>query len=161
MAFNSREYEWADITLVLGGRDVTGIRAIKYSEAIEREALYAKGRYPHGIQSGNVAYEGEITLLQSELEALVLAGGGSIINLRGLGGIVSYGDLTNGDAPSVDAIENLYFTKSEKELKQGDKFMEVKLPFICTRIAPAAQAYHLHYSLNKNYLQCQRQHKNK
>lgn len=98
MAFDSREYEWSDITLILGKRDVTGIRGVKYTEKIEREALFAKGRHAHSIQSGNVSVEGEITVLQSELEALTKAGKGSILNLKGLTGIVSYGDIENGDA---------------------------------------------------------------
>jgi len=136
MAFDSREYEWADMTLVLGSRDVTGIRAIKYSEKIEREAYYAKGRYPHGIQSGNVSYEGEITVLQSELEALIVAAGGSILRLKGLRANVSYGDLSKMDAVVTDSLESIYFTDNTKELKQGDKFMEVKLPFICVNIRP-------------------------
>lgn len=134
MTFDSREYEWADLTLVLGGRDVTGIRGIKYSEKIERERLYAKGRYAQGIQSGNVTYEGEITVLQSELQALIIAGGGSILKLKGLQANVSYGNATNMDAVFTDSLEGIYFTESTNELKQGDKFMEVKLPFVCIRI---------------------------
>lgn len=47
MAFDSREYEWADITVILAGRDVTGLRGIKYSEKQEKEAIYAKGCEPH------------------------------------------------------------------------------------------------------------------
>lgn len=132
--FDSRQYEWADLSLNLGGRDITGIRAVKYSEKIEREALYAKGRYPHSVQSGNVAYEGEITILQSELEALIKAGNGSVLNLRGLTGTFSYGDLANGATLTTDQMIGIHFTESAKELKQGDKNMEVKLPFIATRL---------------------------
>lgn len=132
--FDTREYEWADVTLILGGRDVTGVRGVKYTEKIEREPLYAKGRYPHSIQSGNVSIEGEITLLQSELEALVQAGKGSILKLKSMAAVVSYGDPLNGDAVITDRIEGLYFTESTKELKQNDKNMEVTLPFVATRV---------------------------
>lgn len=136
MSFDSREYEWADLTLILGGRDVTGIRGVKYTEKIEREPLYAKGRYAQGIQSGNVSYEGEFTLLQSELQALIIAAGGSILKLKGLQANVSYGNPVNMDSVVTDALEGIYFTESTNELKQGDKFMEVKLPFLCTRVRP-------------------------
>ena len=44
MKFNSREYEWADVSVVIGARSLTGIRGVQYSEAQEKEALYAKGR---------------------------------------------------------------------------------------------------------------------
>ena len=70
--FNTREYEWSDVTVVLAGQDVIGLRGISYSSAQEKEALYAKGNKPHGIQSGNKAYTGSIRLLQSELEALTM-----------------------------------------------------------------------------------------
>ena len=58
--FNSREYEWADITVVLGGRDITGLRSIRYKESQEKEAVYGKGNRPQAIQKGNKSYEGSI-----------------------------------------------------------------------------------------------------
>jgi len=133
MAFNSREYEWADLTLILGGRDVTGIRAIKYAEKIEREAVYAKGRDAHSIQSGNSAVTGEVTMLQSEYEALVTSGKGSIMSLS-LDALVAFGNPLNLDAIVKDRIVGLRFTETSKELKQGDKFMEITLPFVALRV---------------------------
>jgi hypothetical protein len=131
--FNSRQYEWADLTLVLGGRDITGIRGVKYSEKAEKEALFAKGRYAHSIQTGNVAVEGEITLLQSEYEALVIAGGGSVLGLS-LDGVFGYGNPALGDTPIFDRVLGISFTEAAKELKQGDKFMEITLPFVALSV---------------------------
>lgn len=133
MAFNSRQYEWADVTLVLGGRDITGIRGVKYSEKAEKEALFAKGRHAHSIQTGNVSVEGEITVLQSELIALEIAGGGSILGLS-LDAVVAYGNPSAGDMLSTDRIVGISFTEAAKELKQGDKNMEISLPFIALRV---------------------------
>lgn len=133
MAFNSRQYEWADLTLILGGRDITGIRAVKYSEKIEREPLYAKGRNPHSIQSGNIAYEGEIMLLQSEYEALVKAGKGSVLSLS-VDGLFAYGNPANGDVLTTDRASGIRFTEAAKDIKQGDKFQEIALPFVCLNI---------------------------
>lgn len=133
MAFNSRQYEWADLTLILGGRDITGFRGIKYSEKIEREAIFAKGRDAHSIQSGNSTVEGEITLLQSEYEALVKSGKGSVLSLS-LDALVAYGNPLNADAIITDRLIGLRFTESSKELKQGDKMMEISLPFIALRV---------------------------
>ncbi len=130
---DSRQYEFADITLVIGRRDITGIRGIKYSEKIEREALHAKGRYPHSIQSGNVTYEGEVTCLQSELELLIAEGQGSILNII-TDALVSYGNPSNGDTLITDKLVHIMFTESAKEMKQGDKNMEVTLPFIALRL---------------------------
>jgi len=131
MPFNSRQYEWADISLILGGNDITGIRGIKYSEKFDREPLHAKGRYPHSIQTGNATFEGEITLLQSEYDALVAAGGNTIMSLS-LDCEVSYGNPP--DENVTDRIIGLRFTEAGKESKQGDKFMEITLPFIALRV---------------------------
>ncbi|KMQ70312.1 MULTISPECIES: hypothetical protein [Chryseobacterium] len=130
---NDREYEWADLTLILAGRDLARFRGLKYSEKIEREAVYAKGRNPVSIQSGNLAYEGEIKMLQSEYEALVQAGNGSILSLS-LDALCCYGNPLDGDAMLIDRIESLRFTEAPKELNQGDKFAEITLPFIALRI---------------------------
>ncbi|SEG39409.1 hypothetical protein SAMN05421847_2186 [Halpernia humi] len=130
---NDREYEWADLTLILGGRDITRFRGLKYSEKIEREAIYAKGRKPVSIQSGNIGYEGEIVMLQSEYEALVKACNGSVLGAC-LDGLGCYGDPSKGDAMTTDRIESLRFTEAAKEFKQGDKFQEITLPFIALDI---------------------------
>ena len=131
--FDSRQYEWADLTLILGGRDITGIRAVKYTEKIEREAVYAKGRNPYSIQSGNISYEGEITMLQSEYEALVKAGKGSVLSLS-LDGLFGYGNPSSGDAIITNRASGIRFTEAAREMKQGDKFEEITLPFICLNI---------------------------
>ena len=133
MAFDSRQYEFADLTLELGGRDVTGFRGIKYQTKQEKEVVYGKGNQPQSIQKGNISHEGEITLLQSELETLRLLGKGSVLGLS-LDATVCYGNPANGDVLVIDKIRGLQFTDDGKEMKQGDKFMEVKLPFICLRI---------------------------
>lgn len=137
MSFNSRQYEWGDVTLVLGGRDITGIRGIKYTEKGEKEALFAKGRRPHSIQTGNITIEGEITILQSEAIALEKAGNGSILGLS-VDAVVSYGNPSLGDAMITDRIVGVSFTESPKELKQGDKNMEISLPFIALAVVNQA-----------------------
>lgn len=135
---NGRQYEFADVSLVLGGRDVCGLRGIKYSEKQEKEVLYGKGNKPLSVQKGNFSYEGEISLTQSELETLkVLArtqtGRSSIMGLN-LNAVVCYGNPAQGDVMITDWLFGIQFTEDAKELKQGDKFMEVTLPFICTDI---------------------------
>ncbi|MEI6062057.1 MAG: hypothetical protein WCR72_15250 [Bacteroidota bacterium] len=131
--FDSRQYEFADLTLEIGGRVVTGFRGIKYHTKQEKELLYGKGNQPLSIQKGNISHEGDITLLQSELETLRQLGKGSLLNLD-LDATVVYGDPANGDVIITDKIRGLQFTDDGKEMKQGDKSMEVSLPFICLRI---------------------------
>ncbi|WP_455107374.1 hypothetical protein [Porphyromonas sp.] len=126
---NTREYEWADISLVVAGRDIKGFRGVKYSEKQEKEALYAKGNKAHCIQSGNIAYEGELTLTQSEYETLRLAMGGSILS-GSLSMVVAYGNPSKGDVMVTDALSGCEFTEDATEWKQGDKFQEKSLPFV-------------------------------
>jgi len=132
--FNSREYEWADLTFLLGGKDLTGFRGIKYSIKQEKEVVYGKGNMPIAIQKGNKSIEGEITVLQSELETLRLQDkDNSILNLQ-LDAVVCYGNPLNGDVLITDVIQGIQFTEEPKDIKQGDKFTEHSLPFIALRI---------------------------
>lgn len=133
--FNSREYEWADLTFLLGGKDLTGFRGIKYTIKQEKEVVYGKGNMPIAIQKGNKSIEGEITILQSELETMRLQSGTkSILDLQ-LDGVVCYGNPANGDVLVTDVVQGIQFTEEPKELKQGDKFMEITLPFIALRVS--------------------------
>lgn len=129
MNFNSREYEWADMSVIIAGRDVTGIRAVQYSSSQEKEAMYAKGNKPHGIQRGNKAYSGSVTLTQSELEALEEASGGDLLDAR-LNIVVMYGNPSRGDTIKTDLLQGVEFTEVPKGMNQNDKFMEVELPII-------------------------------
>lgn len=126
---NTREYEWSDVTVVLAGRLVTGLRGIKYGAKQEKELLHTKGNKPHSIQRGNKTYDGEITLLQSEYEALRKASGGDILDAS-MDIVASYGNPTAGDVITTDMLIGVEFTEDSTEWKQGDKFQEKTLPFI-------------------------------
>ena len=127
--FNSREYEWSDVNVVAAGRPVTGIRGVKYSSKQEKEELHAKGNKPHSIQRGNKTYDGELTVTQSEYEALRAAGGGDILDIS-IDIVVAYGNPSKGDVITTDLLMGVEFTEDNTEWKQGDKFQEKSLPFI-------------------------------
>lgn len=127
--FNSREYEFADMTVFAGGRDITGLRGIKFNWKHEKEHLYGKGNKPLSIQKGNKSGEGELTVTQSELLALEMAGGGSILDLE-LKIVVNYGNPTKGDMIATFELIGVQFTEDALEMKQGDKYMECTLPFL-------------------------------
>lgn len=127
--FNSREYEWSDVNVVAAGRPVTGIRGVKYSSKQEKEVLHAKGNKPHSIQRGNKTYDGELTVTQSEYEALRAAGGGDILDIS-IDIVVAYGNPSKGDVITTDLLMDVEFTEDNTEWKQGDKFQEKSLPFI-------------------------------
>lgn len=131
--FNSKEYEWSDITAIVAGRPVTKIRAISYVKKQEKEALYAKGNKPHSIQRGNKSYETNLTFLQSELEAIEAASGGDVLDAS-FNVVVSYGNPSKGDVIKTDLIEGNEITEVPKGMNQGDKFSEHELPGIALNI---------------------------
>lgn len=127
--FNSREYEWADVSVVAAGRMITGIRGVSYTSSQEKEALYGKGNKPHSIQRGNKTFSGAIRLLQSELEALELAAGGDALNIS-FNIVVAYGNPLKGDVITTDLLVGCEITAIPKGLNQNDKFMEIELPLV-------------------------------
>lgn len=126
---NTREYEWADVSVVMAGRMVTGLRGVKYNAKQEKELLHAKGNKPHSIQRGNKTYDGEITLLQSEYEALKQACGGDILDVS-IDIVAAYGNPSAGDVITTDILVGVEFTEDNTEWKQGDKYQEKTLPFL-------------------------------
>ena len=135
--FNSREYEFADMTVMVGGKDTVGLRGLKYSAKQEKEVLYGKGNEPIAIRKGNKSYEGELTILPSELETLRLNGDGTILGLQ-VDIVVVYGNPLQGDVMVTDVLQGVQFTEEPKEYKQGDKFAEITLPFIFLRLKKAS-----------------------
>jgi hypothetical protein len=135
---NGREYEWADISLVICGVPISGFRSVKYKREIEKEPMYAKGRKAHSIQSGNEKVTGSIGFTQSQLEALELATGGNVLQAK-VDIVVSYGAELNMPAAviSTDVITGAEFTDYEKGMAQGDKFMEIEMPFLALDIKNA------------------------
>lgn len=133
MAFDSREYQFSDITCVVAGNVPDGFRGLKYKESQEKEPMYAKGKEPHSIQAGNKKYEGTLKMTQSAYNALVEAGDGSILDLE-TDIIIAYGNPANGDAVKTDKLRKVQFTEAEDGMDQGDKFAEISLPIIFLRL---------------------------
>ena len=103
---NTREYEWSDVSVVLAGRPVTGLRGVKYSAKQEKELLHAKGNKPHSIQRGDAS----------------------------LDIVAAYGNPSAGDVMTTDILAGVEFTEDNTEWKQGDKFQEKTLPFLFIRL---------------------------
>lgn len=134
-SFNSKEYAWIDVKLVILGREVTGIRGVEYKVKRQKEVLSAAGSKGRGIQMGKKEYEGTITLLQSEMIALDRAAqtkGFEDITDMELDAIVSY--LPENGVITTDKIISLSFTEAPRAIKEGDLFQEIALPFIACDI---------------------------
>lgn len=130
---NGREYEWADISLNVGGFDITGFRNVNYKESQEKEPLHGKGNKPRSIQRGNKTYSGSLTFTQSEVIALKSAAGSlSLLDVK-VDIIVAYVP-ENSAKIRVVSILGAEFTDIEEKMSQGDKYMEIELPFVALDI---------------------------
>lgn len=136
MAFNSRQYSWSDIEIWMLGKKVTGAREIKYKVSQEKEPIYGAGNEPQGIGYGNKKYEGQLILLQSEVEALTLKaienGGFDLTDISGINIVIRY--APKGGVQTIDTLEYVEFTEFEKGMAQNDKFAEITIPFIALGI---------------------------
>lgn len=130
-AFNSNEYAWVDVNVVMLGREVVGLRGIEYKVKQQKEVLFATGKKGRGIQKGKKEYEGTITLLQSELIALDRAAqekGYEDITDIDFDVIISY--IPDNGVVTTDKVLNVSITEIPRSMKEGDLQMEVALPFI-------------------------------
>lgn len=129
--FDSKEYAWIDVKVILMGKEVGGLRGIAYKSKRQTEALYAAGKKARGIQRGKKEYEGTITLLQSELIALNNAAkqkGFDDISDIEFDAVVAY--APEGGVISTDMIIGIAVTEVPNEIKEGDLYQEIALPFI-------------------------------
>lgn len=130
MAFNSKEYSWVNVSVVLFGQPVIGCRGIEYKPKMAKEAMYAMGKRAYSIQRGKREYEGTLTITQSELAALnrsaVAKGYDDVLDLE-MDIVIAYVD--NGIV-TTDRVVNATFTEAPMSMKEGDMYMEVALPFI-------------------------------
>ena len=135
MRINAREYAWGDVSIVLFGQPVLGIRGLDYNQKKNKEALYAAGRYPKSIQHGRRESEGTLTILQSELIALnksaIAAGYTDILDVD-MDIQVAYADASG--ITTIDRIVKASFTELPQALKEGDMNQEIAIPFVALDI---------------------------
>lgn len=136
MDFNTAEFAWKDLEVVMLGRPIARLLEVKYKVTKETKEIYGRGQNPLGIQEGNKKYEGEIKIGQSELEALInkaqlITPGGDPTDLPQFNVAISY--EKNGIL-LTDILVGVKLQEFEKGMKQGDSDMEVTLPFKCLAI---------------------------
>ena len=134
MAFNSREYQWSDLEIVLEGKLLTKAVAVEYGEKINREYIRGKGNKAQGINDGDYSVEGSLELHQSEFDALEkLTGNKGIVNMRDLTLTVAYASTADGRI-SIRSIIGVAITDWKEAYKSGDTHGTVTLPFMALDI---------------------------
>ena len=134
--FDSKDCEWADMTVMIAGATLTKIRGIRYKASQEKKLLYAAGSEPISIQSGNRSYEGEIKVLKGALDdmnrAALAAGGDDILDLQ-FDIVVTY-KAKGTRALQTDTLVNVEVSNFEKGWDQGAQSMEVSLPIVFMKL---------------------------
>jgi hypothetical protein len=134
--FDSKDCEWADMTVIFAGSPLTKIRGVKYKAAKEKQLLHAAGDEPISIQSGNRTYEGQIKVLKGAIDdmnrAAIAAGGDDILDMQ-FDIIITY-KAKGTRALQTDTLAGVEVKDFEKGWEQGAKNMDVTLPIVFLRL---------------------------
>ena len=134
--FDSKECEWADMSVIFAGTPLTKVRSLKYKATKDKQLLHAAGDEPIGIQSGNRSYEGTIKVLKGALDdmnrAAIAVGGRDILDMQ-FDIVITY-KPQGARLLQTDVLRNVEIKEFEKGWDQGAKFMEVSLPVIFMRL---------------------------
>lgn len=140
MPFNSREYEFADISVSVLGRNLKGLRGLVYKKSQDKEPVYGQGNKPKAIQRGNVKYDGTLSMLKSDFDdlnlAAIAAGYDDIIDIpaKDMNITCVYAQDVNSKTQTVRII-GVEFTELEDGMKTGDKYKEISLPFVALNVS--------------------------
>ncbi len=131
-SFNSEEYGYKDLQVVMLGRPVIGLLGLKYKEMQEKSNVHGAGKKPIARSRGNINYEGEVKVLFSELRALMQSqgvDGGGVIRIKPFDIIAAYAP-EDSIGITTDILKYVEFTECEVPVNQGDQKIEITLPVI-------------------------------
>lgn len=131
---NGEAMSWASITVNLFGVPVPGITAISYKDEQEIEDNWGAGNYPVSRGFGPVKAEGSITLLAEEDELLIdKAPEGRLQNIPEFDVVIAY--IRQGTNRVIThTLKNCRFMGNSRDVKQGDKKIEVEHTLIVSHI---------------------------
>lgn len=133
--FDNKEFEHAELTVTVSGAPLTKLRGLSGQVDADKETLFAAGRNGISIQTGNKTITGSLKMLFGALmdlwTASVAAGGDdpTDIEVDIIGKVVR---RTNRKQYLI-TFEGVQFNTAGFSEDQGDKFVEVELPFVALR----------------------------
>ena len=135
MGFTTQECEWSKVSLSILGAKLQGLKAFEISKSVEKEYIYGSSDDPIDITSGNKSYPGSLKLLKYELdkviEAAMAAGYDDLLDVPHNLIVATVEFKKNANSPRrTMAVPGVAFTELKYAMAQGDKFMEVDLPFL-------------------------------
>lgn len=132
---NGQTYGWTDLDVVILGRRIVGIQAINYTDEQEMESIYGAGNKPIGIGRGPITFEGSITLLKSEVEALQAAVplSGRIQEIPPFDIVVHYNTGVGGKIAN-HILKGCKFKSNARNIEQGATSIPVELQLLISDI---------------------------
>jgi hypothetical protein len=134
--FNSEEYAWKDMKVVIAGRPVLTTQSVQYTTERNLEPNYGAGDEPHSIQAGNKSFTGEIGLNQSDIEALNRSAKGQGANdLTDIAfDVVVNFSKTVTDPQVTDVLRHCRISSLPKGWNQGDSKMVITCQMMILKI---------------------------
>lgn len=137
--FDSKDCEWRDLAIVVGGSQLGKIRGVKYGVKTQKSHLHAEGDAPISIQSGNREPQGSIKVLKGALDAMnaaaVAAGGRDITDL--VFDIVIVWKAAGTRGLKTDTLVGCQVSDFESAIDQGGDKVEIELPFLFLELLSA------------------------
>lgn len=131
----TKQYGWKDISVVILGRTIEGITDVKVKRKTSKDFQMGRGNESQAIISGNQEVTGTITIHQSELQAIDVAIKATNPTLDitkvSFDVVINY---ENGlGVAATDSIIGVEVEEYEKGMSQGDKMMNITMPFKALR----------------------------
>ena len=134
--FDSKDCEWADMTVLFAGSPLTKIRGVRYKAMKDKELMHAAGDEPISIQHGNRTYEGQIKVLKGAVDdmnrAAIAAGGEDILDIQ-FDIVITYA-AKGIRGLQTDTLVGVEIKEFEKGWDQGAKNMDVNLPIVFMKL---------------------------
>lgn len=130
MPVNGKAYDWEDITIALPNGPQVDCVSIEYSDEMEAEPQYGKGKAPRRYGTGNWKGEGKITLNREGLDSLMgyaVSTGQALYKIVPFPITVAYANDDSGI--HTDVCKGVKFTKAAHKAAQGDAGFTVDLDF--------------------------------
>lgn len=130
---NGKQYEYADITMIVLGTPIIGVTAIEYGEEDNIENVYATGRYPVGRGYGQITPSAKVTILMNEVMNVVAsAPNGRVQDIPEFDIVVSYTDANL--IPVVHTIRNCKFKTNKISTASGDTSIPIEMDLVPSHI---------------------------
>lgn len=131
---NGYLYDWACVTVTIGGVPLTGITGIEYKDEQDVVNKYGAGRHPVGRAYGNITPSAKITLYQEVVEQLSSQSDtGRLQDIEPFDVLVSYIPKDSAIV-KTDKIRNCSFKDNGRTWKQGDTAPEIELELLPSHI---------------------------